>query len=77
MWRAWLLLLACLFLSGCSGYLQLIDGLNHRQITSCLYYDGSIRVGGPLSGGAGHFRGITATGGAALEHCVTHETVTP
>lgn len=55
-------------LSGCGGYIQFIDGLNERQIQSCLRYNGTTRVG-TLYGGEGALRGITATGGASVADC--------
>jgi len=52
----WVLL--ALLLSGCTG--QLVDRLNERQVSSCIWWSG------PL----GFSRGITATGGATMHECV-------
>ena len=53
-------------LVGCQSYLSLIDGLNQREVQSCLEYQGMIRAG---TGAGGHLRGITMTGGADIEVC--------
>lgn len=58
-----------LSLSGCQSYLSLIDGLNQRQVQSCLNYNGAISLGAGV-GGSGALHGITATGGATLEDCI-------
>lgn len=68
MWRFWWLIL-CLALSGCQSareaYLTLIDGLQQRQVQSCL--TGNFA----FTGGAANISGmgVTATGGATVETC--------
>lgn len=66
--RLAILAVAITTITGCSGYTRFIDGLNQRQIRSCLKYDGTARIGG-LMGGYGSLEGITATGGAEMQEC--------
>jgi hypothetical protein len=53
-----LLLLLCVLLSGCHG--ALIDALERRQVASCVWWDGPF----------GLSKGVTATGGIAIETCL-------
>lgn len=53
------LLLACLACMGCTGWL--IEGLEQRQVQSCIYWSGA------LTGG----HGVTATGGVPLATCLS------
>ena len=55
-WICWLLL--TLSLSGCTGWL--VEGLEQRQVQSCVWF------AGPLGGG----HGVTATGGVPLATCL-------
>jgi hypothetical protein len=61
--------LLTLVLGGCSSYLSLIDGLNKRQVQSCLEYNGATNLGSGFFSGSGGLHGVTATGGASLEMC--------
>lgn len=51
-----------LALTGCMNMTSLMQALQERQVTSCLYYQG-------MAGIYGSVRGVTATGGATLEQC--------
>lgn len=63
--------LLLLTLSGCQSYLALVEGLNERQVQSCLEYNGAANLGGAgIGASSGALHGITATGGANLETCV-------
>lgn len=66
MLRAWLLLV--LALPSCANFAQFTDALNNREITSCIAYQGSMRIG-TLGGGHVAISGVTATGGASLRDC--------
>lgn len=59
-----------LILFGCTSYLKFIDGLNEREVQSCLEYNGAISTGTGFGSSSGSLRGITATGGASLETCL-------
>ena len=56
MWYVWVL--ALLLCNGCTG--QVIEALEQRQMTSCVWWKG------PL----GYSHGVTATGGATLAQCL-------
>jgi hypothetical protein len=64
-------IVACLAtMSGCAGYLSLIDGLNERSVQSCWRYEGVARLGsGIAASGSGSLQGFTATGGASIDKC--------
>ena len=66
-----IVLLLLLMLCGCASgsYAKFIEGLNERQITSCVRYQGSMRAGGITTGGSVAIQGITSTGGADLKTC--------
>jgi pantoate kinase len=53
------LLLLCLCLTGCTGWL--VDSLEQRQMQSCWW------IRGPLGGGYG----VTATGGVSVATCLS------
>jgi hypothetical protein len=63
------LLVTTLFLTSCSGYLQMVDGLNQRNVSSCFAYNGM--AGSMFTGARGMVMGVTATGGADIESCST------
>lgn len=65
----WWLLGVLLTLSGCSSYAQFIDTLNSRNLSSCLYYTGTVNGGYGASGGL-LIRGVSVTGGADLAQCM-------
>lgn len=61
---AWIICgVLCGGLSGCAGVASLADSLNARQVTSCVWAQGSY---GPFMG----LRVVTATGGADLKTCL-------
>ena len=62
------ILFLCFTLLGCQGYLSLVEGLNQRELQSCIRYNGSMRVGA-VSGGHVAISGLTATGGAPIDTC--------
>jgi hypothetical protein len=59
-------LLVAASLTGCAGYMKMVNGLNRRNVQSCLQYGGM--VGGIMTG-SGTVVGVTVTGGADLELC--------
>lgn len=70
--QRWLAVAVALLGAGCAPQFdaqgirqvsQLVEDMNARQMTSCLWYQGS-------AGPYGFIRGVTATGGAALEMCI-------
>lgn len=60
-----LMLLASLLLGGCANFTQFTQALNERELTSCIKYQGSMRV----AGGHVAISGVTATGGAKIQDC--------
>lgn len=58
-----LLGLLTLLLSGCTSYQAMLDGLNERNVSSCLWFSGNV---GPYAG----LRAVTATGQADLTKCM-------
>lgn len=63
-------ILLALALTGCgTHYTNLIDGLNERQVQSCLDYNGTASLGFGPGAGQGGLHGITVTGGAPLADC--------
>lgn len=66
--RLMLIMAVAVMLTGCSSYLKVIEGLNERQIQSCLRYDGAVSAG-IVFGANGALRGVTATGGADIAMC--------
>ena len=56
---------AMLILQGCTGgsFMTLVQGLNERQVQSCIRYEGNA---GPYL----RVMGITATGGVKLAECL-------
>lgn len=58
-------LILTLALSGCAGFSSLMEDMNRREVTSCVHYQGSMRV----AGGHVAISGVTATGGARLQEC--------
>lgn len=59
--RLMMILLLLVSVSGCQSYLTFINGLNEREIKSCIKYIGQFR--------SVTIEGLTVTGGAALELC--------
>lgn len=55
--------LLALLLSGCTSYQALLDGLESRNVSSCVWFNGSA---GPYAS----LRVVTATGQAELAKCM-------
>lgn len=62
--------IALLLLSGCSGYAQFINGLNERQLNSCI--EGTVNVGGMFSSASGMIHVYSATGGQHVSECIRY-----
>ena len=65
-----LLLLCGLFLAGCQSYASFIEGMETREINSCI--EGSITVGNIVAGGSGLLHVYTATGGQEVGECIRY-----
>ena len=61
--KMFLVIIAAITLTGCTGFASLVQSLNERQVQSCLYYEGNISAYVRL-------KGVSAIGGFGLENCM-------